>query len=172
MVGLRSIVITLCVLLLSSSSLGDEQNSTTSPTLNPQPQHPPLVAAEPTPSTEKKPPQASPVTTVNGPVPSISIPPMKHHHHRKRSNPLSHCKIPMYAPYFVKRGMQCWCAMESYRNGCFEKIWRAATTHHDFRKVGKKCCDVFWTADKTCGLIFERYGYFVHRLKQHCSQLY
>ncbi|GMJ04158.1 hypothetical protein HRI_004085100 [Hibiscus trionum] len=157
MVGLTSIIITLCVLALSSFTLADAQPPPLVAKQSPQLQPPPLVA-EP------------PVTIVVRPVPSTSKPPVKHHHHREHPHSRSHCEIPVNAPYFVKRSKQCWCSMESYRNRCFEKIWRSATTYYDFKKVDKKCCDAFRTADKNCGLIFERYPYFVYRLKQHCSQ--
>ncbi|GMJ07743.1 hypothetical protein HRI_004443500 [Hibiscus trionum] len=126
---------------------------------NPQPLQPPTVTI---PNPSIKAPQAPPKTTVVAPTVSTPNP----------LDPLSNCEVPILAPYPVERGRHCWCTMKSYYKGCFEKISMAATTNYAFVEVDKNCCDAFWVAYKTCGIIDLRYRYFLYRLKQHCSTVY
>ncbi|KAK8697133.1 hypothetical protein V6N13_113288 [Hibiscus sabdariffa] len=135
------------------------------PKSNPQPHQAPEVI-KPNPSIEA--PQAPPKATVVTPIASTPKPSTEHRQDPKSLNPLSHCDVPIYALDFVKEGKYCWCTMENYDNGSFEKIRRASTSY-DFVEVDKNCCDAFWAAYDTCGIIFGRYTFFISLLEQHCS---
>ncbi|KAK8582881.1 hypothetical protein V6N13_069649 [Hibiscus sabdariffa] len=132
---------------------------------NPQPHQPPEVT-KPNPSIEA--PRAPPKSAVVTSVASTPKPSTEHRQDPKSLNPLNHCDVPIYASNFVKTDKYCWCMMENYDNGSFEKIRRAATSY-DFMEVDKNCCDAFWAAYDTCGIIFGRYTFFISRLEQHCS---
>ncbi|GMJ15350.1 hypothetical protein HRI_005204200 [Hibiscus trionum] len=136
---------------------------------NPQPLQPPTVTI---PNPSIKAPQAPPKTTVVTPIVSTPKPSTALRHQPNPLDPLSNCEVPILAPYPVERGRHCWCTMKSHYKGCFERISMAATTNYAFMEVDKNCCDAFWVAYKTCGIIDQRYRYFLYRLKQHCSMFY